>query len=235
MNPVIGVTPTISENNDRYIVSRNNCRAIEWAGGTPFILPYIDAVEVIAAQIDGLYVTGGNDIDPAYYGEQPMEGLGRLDPTRDQFEVALIQAMLTLGKPVLGVCRGAQILNVVLGGTMYQDIASQVTNATIQHRQQAPAGHPFHDVEITKDSLLFRITGETSIRVNSRHHQANKEPGEGLVFSGFSSDGIVEAVESTTHPFVLGVQWHPEDLLQDGVDVVSGKIYTSFIQACLQK
>lgn len=208
--------------------------AIEGAGGTPIILPYGGAVEEIAGLIDGLYVTGGNDIDPTYYGEQPAPGLGRLDPARDRFESQLIRAMLALGKPVLGVCRGAQILNVALGGTMYQDIASQVITPMIQHDQQAPAGHPFHDVEIAKDSLLARITGETVIRVNSRHHQANKEPGEGLIFSGYSSDGIVEAVESTTHPFALGVQWHPEDLLHAGADVVSGKIYTSFIQACLQ-
>src|SRR5699024_7269696 len=159
-----------------------------------------------------------NDIDPTYFDEEPHPALGSINPTRDVFETALIKEMLAQDKPILGVCRGAQIVNITLGGTMYQDIHSQIDGDLLQHSQRAPVGHGSHFVEVTTDSLLHQIVGTDTLRVNSRHHQANKDAAPGMIHSAKSSDGLPEATESTKHRFVLGVQWHPENLAAQAND-----------------
>ncbi|WP_077301478.1 gamma-glutamyl-gamma-aminobutyrate hydrolase family protein [Virgibacillus pantothenticus] len=234
MNPVIGITPSIQNETNMHFVSAANIAAIKGAGGIPIILPFVvseDQIRQIGNMIDGLYLTGGNSIDPTLFHEEPHPKLGEINPIRDQYEVAIIEEMQTQQKPILGVCRGCQILNVALGGDMYQDIYAQIDGELLQHKQHAPANHASHFVHVKEETLLREIVETERIKVNSRHHQANRNPGKDIQISGIASDGVVEAIESKQAPFILGVQWHPEDLATAG-DTVSKRIYNAFVQAC---
>ncbi|MEI3604121.1 gamma-glutamyl-gamma-aminobutyrate hydrolase family protein [Pseudogracilibacillus sp. SE30717A] len=237
MNPVIGITPSINEDSHTYFVNIDNMNAIVQSGGTPIILPLIAStnnINQIADMIDGLYLTGGNDIDPTLFNEEPHPKLGRINPARDEYEIALTKKMIEQNKPVLGVCRGSQILNIALGGTMYQDIYSQKEGELLQHQQNAPADHSSHYIHVAENSLLSRLVGKDKIKVNSRHHQANDKLGSALTVSGTASDGVIEAIEGDSETFVLGLQWHPENLINKG-DESSKNIYAGFIQACKSK
>lgn len=232
--PVIGVPPSIENDTNRHFVNHDNLQALHEAGGLPYVLHYVDDKDVIkqiAEAIDGLYLTGGNDIDPTIFGEEPHPNLGEINPIRDGFEIALIQQMLTQDKPVLGVCKGTQMINIALGGDMYQDICTQIDTPLLQHAQNAPPEHGSHYVAIQANSLLNNITGKEKIKVNSRHHQANRTPGENMIHSGIASDGVIEASESTQHSFVLGLQWHPENMAAKG-DENAKKIFNRFVEAC---
>lgn len=232
MKPFIGITSYTEGNGISYMVSSDNVDAITRAGGIPIILPYILAKPVldqIAQIIDGLYLTGGSDIDPILFGEEPHQNLGMITPDRDIFEIDLINKMLDLKKPILGVCRGCQILNIAVGGDMYQDIYAQIDDKLLQHSQHAPKNHGSHEVNVLNGSLLYRLTGKTKLRVNSRHHQANRTVVDTFQTSGRANDGIIEAIESKEHSFVLGLQWHPENMINDQP---SRKIFEGFIKAC---
>lgn len=234
MKPMIGITPVIEKNSENVNVSTANIKAIEQSGGVPIILPLTkddSIIEEIVSKIDGLYLTGGNDIDPTYFGEEPHPKLGGIHPLRDYFEISIVKKMIEAQKAILGVCRGSQVMNIALGGTMYQDIYSQIDEELLQHQQNAPSDHASHFVDIVKDSLLHQIVGVERMKVNSRHHQANWKLGEDLQKSATASDGVLEAIESKESPFVLGLQWHPENLLLAG-DELSRKIYERFIEAC---
>jgi len=237
MKPVIGVTASMEIDQSVYKVNNRNIKAIMRAGGLPVILPYFlgdEDIQQIAGQIDGLYATGGYDIDPTLFGEEPHPGLGTIIPARDQSEIKLMKKMMEWKKPILGVCRGSQTLNIAAGGDMYQDIYAQTAQALLQHTQKAPMEHMSHYVFVEKDSLLFRITGEEKFKINSYHHQANRNVSSDFRISGKASDGVVEAVESKELPFVLGLQWHPEATVAVN-DRPSQKIYEAFIIACKQK
>ncbi|MHA6252566.1 gamma-glutamyl-gamma-aminobutyrate hydrolase family protein [Oceanobacillus sp. CAU 1775] len=238
MKPIIGVTQTITNDERYYQVSKNNLVAIERAGGIPVVLSYLgnrQMIRQIADMIDGLYLTGGDDIDPVHFNEEPHPRLGSYFPQRDAFEMELTKVMLGKNKPILGVCKGAQILNLAAGGDMYQDIYAQIDQSLLQHSQHSPNYTASHEVNVKKESLLYRIIGNEKIRVNSFHHQANRKVGKGFIVSGKSSDGVIEAVESVLHRFALGVQWHPEMLAVAGDDALSWKIYESFIEASQKK
>lgn len=228
---IIGVSSNIKE--DLLSVPLSNVRAITQFGGVPIVLPNLveEGIEEIAGTIDGLLLTGGGDIDPTLFGEEPLLGLGSIVPERDLFEVALIQKMLELNKPVLGICRGAQILSIAMGGDMYQDIYSQKDGPLLQHDQQAPNWHGSHFVEVTEGSLLHKTVGVDRFKVNSYHHQALRNMPVGFIVSGVASDGVIESFESTKHPFVMGVQWHPESLISKG-DAHSFAIFEAFLNAC---
>ncbi len=214
-----------------YMTKNDNIKAIVRAGGIPVILPYvskeIDIVQ-IAKQIDGLYATGGYDIDPTLFGEEPHRKLGTIIPERDHFEIELTKNILSMDKPILGVCRGSQILNLAAGGDMYQDIYAQKNDELLQHTQNSPRDHGSHFVQVFKNSLLYRLTNKEEIKVNSFHHQANRLVSKEFQISGIANDGVIEAIESKNHTFVLGVQWHPESM----TDEVSINIYKHFIAAC---
>lgn len=234
MKPLIGVTPSTEIEQTYYKTTTDNMWAIEQAGGMPVMASYLSSdqdIEQLAKRLDGLYLTGGYDIDPTYFGEEPHRKLGTIIPARDKFEIILAKKMHALNKPILAVCRGTQIVNIAFGGDMYQDIYSQIDRELLQHSQKAPKEHGSHYVFVEKDSLLYRLTGEEKLLVNSRHHQANRDIPEGFQISGKASDGVIEAVESKDGPFYLGVQWHPESMLV-GNDVASKKIFTGFIEAC---
>ncbi|WP_430790652.1 gamma-glutamyl-gamma-aminobutyrate hydrolase family protein [Virgibacillus flavescens] len=235
MKPLIGVTSSMELNESNYYVNADNIKAITAAGGLPVILPHMEgegAITQIAQKIDGLYLTGGYDIDPTLFGEEPHPNLGVIIPSRDKFELVLIKKMIELGKPILAICRGCQILNIAMGGDMYQDIYAQTKRSNLhQHQQNAPGYHGSHFVSVVKDSLLNRLTGLERFKVNSFHHQANREVTDPLIISGRANDEIIEAIESTKHSFVLGLQWHPEKMVKSG-DITSLKIYQGFVESC---
>ncbi|MCP2033874.1 putative glutamine amidotransferase [Planomicrobium sp. HSC-17F08] len=237
MKPIIGVTSSKELGKAKYHIQQADTEAILQAGGLPIMLPHLlqdSDIEQIAERIDGLFAAGGYDVDPTLFGEEPHPNLGTIIPSRDAFELALIQKVLELGKPILGVCRGAQILNVAVGGDMYQDISSQMEGALLQHQQQSPVEHGSHFVHVAEGSLLHRLTGTEKLRVNSRHHQANRNVPEPFLISGTASDGVVEAIESKEHHFVLGLQWHPENMAI-AADEASKNIFKGFIEACTEE
>jgi len=235
---LIGITSSMEVSESHFTTSSENVTAISRAGGVPVILPNscdTKQIEYYAQMLDGLYATGGYDIDPTLFGEEPHPGLGTIIPVRDSFEIELMRRVLKLGKPILAVCRGCQILNIVAGGDMYQDIYGQIENSDLlQHQQKAPKEHGSHFVHVAENSLLHQITEMDVLRVNSRHHQANRTVLEPFIVSGKASDGIVEAIESKEHTFALGLQWHPENMLTAN-DPASEKIFNGFIQACNEK
>lgn len=233
MKPLIGITASMETDETSYMVNRHNVMAITKAGGIPVMLPYLSKEDVpqIADQLDGLYATGGYDIDPTLFGEEPHPNLGTIIPARDAFEIALMKQLLKMDKPVLGVCRGCQILNIAVGGDMYQDMYAQIDRDLLQHSQKAPASHASHFVDVVKDSLLHELTGTARLKVNSRHHQANRTVSDSFQISGTASDGVIEAIESKTHGFALGLQWHPESMIVVN-DAASLEIFQGFIKSC---
>lgn len=236
VKPVIGVTLAMGVDEKQYFINSDNPQAIIRTGGMPILLTY-DRREMgivqIAEMLDGLVMTGGDDIDPTLFGEEPHRNLGPVVPARDQFEIKLTQQMLRLNKPILALCRGAQILNIAAGGDMYQDMYDQIDRQLLQHSQKSSRAHGTHYVNVERDTLLHQITQQDKIRVNSDHHQANRKVADGFQVCGKASDGIIEALESKQHRFVLGVQWHPENMVAADDDT-SVKIYKAFISACQQ-
>ena len=208
---------------DRYL------RKILNEGASVLIIPPFFSDE-IADSLDGLVLSGGDDVDPRFYGELPRD-VGSIEPIRDETEIKLIREFRRRDKPVMGICRGAQVINVSMGGTLIQDIKTEVSGA-IKHwwsrrESEVPYWYPTHRVRIDRDSMLFNIIGNEVIWVNSFHHQAIKRVGSGLKAVAWSDDGIIEAVEAEKG-FLLGIQWHPEGM----EDEPSRRIFKSFVEAC---
>ena len=180
----------------------------------PVILPYAGEPETIRAYaeaFDGYLFTGGGDVDPAYYGAARHPLCGEAEPGRDEFELALLRELIARDRPVFGICRGIQIMNVALGGSLYQDIAEQMSQ-TLRHPQYQKPAEKVHIVQVDQASALYRLTGMSELGVNSRHHQGIKRLGAGLSVSAVAPDGLVEGIELPEHPFAIGIQWHPETL-----------------------
>lgn len=232
MKPVIGITTDVQQDGEN-ILKNTYVQAVIRAGGLPMIIPVglEQDVDQLIEMFDGLLLSGGNDINPMLFNEEPHEYLGVVSPSRDSSELELARRMLKTGKPILGICRGLQVLNVAVGGTLYQDLYKQNDSPILQHIQKAPNTHCSHFVQLDKGSLLESIAGSERIQVNSYHHQSLKEVPSDFKVTGVASDGIVEAIESTDEQFVLGVQWHPEALSAAG-DAVSLRIFERFISEC---
>lgn len=195
-------------------LKRQYFQAVLNAGGVPVLLPNVEhegAAESLIDVIDGLLITGGADIHPGYFGQKPHKKLSRTTAARDKFELQAISLALKKEIPILGVCRGLQVLNVSFGGTLYQDL-SCIPRRILRHTDPGQTGKVFHKVEVSRGSKLHRITGRSSIEVNSSHHQAIDVPGEGLRATAFSTDGVIEGIEHADFDFVIGVQWHPESI-----------------------
>lgn len=206
-------------------------QAILHAGGAPLIVPSAQdekSLEAILGAVQGLILSGGPDIHPRRYGEEPSSGLGEVDEALDRMELMAASLALEKNLPVLGICRGIQVLNVALGGTLYQDIPSQVTES-ICHTPKTDKAVNTHTVRVEARSRLRRILGRPEIWVNGKHHQALKDPAPGLVVSARARDGVIEAVEHPHKRYVVGVQWHPEGTWRD--DVCSKKLFQSFVRA----
>jgi putative glutamine amidotransferase len=194
--------------------------SVRRAGGEPTILDRAtDRPADVVRAFDGLLLAGGGDVLPALYGQTPHPTFGAAEQGRDEYEIELVRLALERDLPVFAICRGIQVLNVARGGTLIQDIPSDVTHAE-QHDLREPRVAIAHDVWVTSGSLLERLMRERvddeSLHVNSRHHQAIKQVGEGLVVTGTAPDGVIEAVEDPSRRFCLGVQWHPENFYRTG-------------------
>jgi putative glutamine amidotransferase len=236
LKPIIGVTSSIKEGKT-LTTGMDNAHSIIKAGGVPLVLPSVtdeSVLERLATTLDGLLVTGGGDVDPMLYGEEPHPALGEVCPERDRFELTIIRRFLQIDKPVFGICRGCQVLNVAAQGDMFQDIHAQAEHTLLQHYQKSPRGHATHFIEIEDQSLLHGIVQVIRLKVNSFHHQAIRKAGEGFAITARSSDGIVEAIESKQHRFAIGVQWHPENMTRTG-DQPSLQLFEAFIKACQVK
>jgi putative glutamine amidotransferase len=241
--PLIGVTADLSEVSGRLNIHRESTlfvpqrylNAIERAGAIPLVLPANSsnsALRRVVNLVDGLVITGGNfDIHPRYYGENPLKELGVVKAQRTEFELEMTATALAQDLPVLGICGGAQAINVALGGSLYQDIETQFTGAGV-HLQSEKKYSGGHRITVQDNTQLHAIVRQRNLEVNTTHHQAVKKLGRGLVVSAFADDGIIEAIESTRHRFVLGVQWHPEVLARRKAQ---RRIFTSFVKCCARR
>jgi putative glutamine amidotransferase len=232
--PLIGVTTRLDA-QDTFYLRRYYAEAIEAAGAAPVYIPLIPDREYLAAlveQLDGFMLSGSNsDLDPVYFGEEPHPKLGSVTPERDETDLILLEIAerRAAPAPVLAICFGMQSLNVARGGTLVQDIESQVPNA-IKHEQGQVYNRPSHHVRIEADSLLAQLAGSETARVNSSHHQAVNRVGRDLRVIARAPDGVIEAVVDTRPDrFVLGVQWHPEIGWEQ--DKFSQAIFKKFIEA----
>lgn len=230
MRPIIGILATNCEGTQvEYI------KAIEKAGGCPVVLSGVEDISTINPinqMLDGIVFTGGTDIGPINYDEMPYMELGSVDPIRDKFEINLAKKFLSdTDIPILGICRGMQILNIVAGGSLYQDLLSQkATEFNHSLTNTFPKDEPSHMVDITCCSRLHDIFPVDKIAVNSFHHQGIKVIGEDFEATMTSEDNIVEAIEMKGERFVVGVQWHPEMLLKKHPEYL--KLFTSFVEHC---
>ena len=199
-------------------VGETYIRAIHHVGGTPVVIPAVvvgDDWDTLFDRLDGLLLSGGGDIDPAYYGEESEPWMGQVDVERDVSELGLVRKWLEHERPLMAICRGHQVLNVALGGTLYQDIAAHIPNALDHAYSPArPMENPVHTVSLDPDCAIATILGSTALEVNSAHHQAVKVGADRLKIVGRASDGVVEAIELPGHPFCIGVQWHPEAMVK---------------------
>jgi len=214
-------------------VSRSYTDAVARAGGIPVILPQVDnpaAATEILGRLDGILFTGGVDLDPAYYGEQVLNESVEIDSHRDTIDILYANAALDRRLPILAICRGEQMLNVVLGGSLYQDLPSQKPSG-IAHRQGTDLKKPSHMIEVSEGSLLYRAMGQKSLKVNSSHHQAVKIPSERVVVTAYSPDGVVEAYEGKDKGrWILAVQFHPEMLVRADDSWLA--LFKAFVKAC---
>lgn len=232
--PVIGLCSSYEkdENNDRIFLNRSYLEAIRQFGGVPVVIP-AEAGEqeqaFLLEQCDGLLLTGGNDIDPGLYGETILNDTVVPAPERDAGEPRLCRMAEETGLPILGICRGIQILNVYFGGTLHQDIPAQVETA-MKHSMDKPYHRTCHDCVLPAGTPLAELLGKSVIQVNSHHHQAVKDVAPGLQVMGRCSDGIVEAVWKPDAKFLWAVQWHPEKIWD--IEDSSAQIFRAFLRAC---
>jgi putative glutamine amidotransferase len=197
--------------DDKCSVWHAYTRAVEMASGLPVVLPPMDrnALRDLLLKLDGVLITGGPDIPPERYGQPKHPATECVSPQRDAFDFLLLDELKALDKPTLAICYGAQVLNVAFGGTLFQDIHSLVSGA-LKHARPPGGDRPVHAVTVRKDSLLYRVLAVDRLQANSSHHQSIKDSPPPLRQVAFSEDGVVEAIESAKHRFLLGVQWHPE-------------------------
>jgi putative glutamine amidotransferase len=237
MHPVIGIPchEYYQAESDQTIYGNKNTyvQAVENAGGLPILIPTLidlSKLENLLPRLDGLLFTGGMDIQPGFYGEQPQPALRAVDPQLDAFEAALATWALQRDMPILGICRGMQLINVVLGGTLHQDISDQHPGSLQHCRLDLPRTELVHQVIIDQESLMKKILNTRRLVVNSLHHQAVKEPGKGVRICGRADDGTPELLEVFHRRFVLGIQCHPEDIYREVP--AFARLFQTFIHIC---
>lgn len=230
-NPIIGISVNIDTQTSR--LHEAYIRAIQDAGGIPLLIPAsddMDTLRELVERMDGLLLSGGADIGGGYFGEPTLEGLTEVDPKRDRYDFMLLRIASDYQLPVLGICRGMQVINVAFGGDLWQDIPSQYPRNPLNHSILKYKEQSAHTVRIEKDSILYNVLQSEEVGVNSRHHQAVKEIAPGFKIAATSSDGIIEAIEGYPNRRVLGVQWHPENMATEGDNPTMQLLFQHFIQ-----
>lgn len=230
---IIGLSSQHEYLSNRKYVQVNNTYidAILQGGGTPVVLPIIkdlDKIDDYLNLVDGLVFSGGGDISPLYFNEDPIKEIGSISLERDMMEFELFKRAYKRGIPILGICRGMQLINISLGGTLYQDIFTQLPYSIAHVCSDTHQG--FHAINIIRDSIFYDIFREEKLIVNSQHHQSIKDLGNNIKVTSTSSDGIIESIESTNDKFVLGFQFHPEALINNYKEFI--KIFDYFIERC---
>ena len=204
--PLIGVTPCYDYDNRTTYIKYGYCEGLNEAGAVSFLIP-------------------------AVTNEENLPFNDCISPLRDNLELYLAKKALESGKPVLGICRGIQIMNVAAGGTLYQDIGSQITSSTVlKHSQQAPKWHPTHDIRVSQGSKVWKVFKKPVISVNTFHHQAIKDVAAWFVVTSTTSDGVIESIEHTEHPFAVGIQWHPELMWETSPEQLN--LFKLFVDSC---
>lgn len=231
-NIVIGMTDLGSTWFKRYMKGKY-IKSLRQSGAVTRLFPWTltekDA-DVLVAECDGILLPGGADIDPACYGQEKRPYCHETVPTRDKGEIRVLSAALKAKKPVLGICRGCQIINCYFGGTLYQDIVEDAGASCLNHMDAKNHAKPVHSITITPKTLLAEAMISDSARVNTLHHQGICQLGAGLIASAISEDAIIEALECPDYPFLLGVQWHPEHTFKAQIE--SRNIFNLFISSC---
>ncbi len=238
MRPLIGITGRKDASarlvtSQMYSVGETYVQAVHRAGGLPLIIPpmFVEAdSETLIARLDGLLLSGGEDIHPRHYGQSPEAWLGGVDESRDATELGLVHAALEAQIPLLAICRGHQVLNVALGGSLYQDLAAQVPGV-LDHAflMSRSLEQSVHEVTLDAGSQVAQILGGTSFSVNSAHHQSVQSAGVGLRIVAYAPDGVVEAIELAGYPFCIGVQWHPEAMVRRDPEMLP--LFMAFVES----
>ena len=232
MKPLIGLLTEINDECTAIALSSYSL-AIEKAGGVPIVLPYTESESTIGEYIkacQGIVFTGGADISPSIYGDDdPLALCQPPQRKRDEHELRLLRAVLAADKPILAICRGMQLLNAALGGTLYKDIPTECPSA-IPHRQSEPKTMPSHTVAPIKGTPLYSLLGKETVGANSFHHQGVKALGKGLLPMAYAEDGMIEAVYAPTRQYIRGYQWHPERLVETDEDNMI--LFVDFVNAC---
>lgn len=234
MSPLIGFSldyeesPTYSK-MPWYALRDNYCASVARYGAAPICLPHeVAQINAYLSILDGLIITGGNfDVPPEMYGQTTQSDTVSTKPRRSQFEYAITKGAIARNIPILGICGGEQLLNVILGGTLIQHIPDTVEHA-LEHEQKNPRSEPGHNVTITAGTKLAAILGAPDIAVNSAHHQAIATPASGVLVNAVAPDGVIEGIELPTHPFCIGVQWHPEYSVTNADET----LMQAFVAAC---
>ena len=234
--PIIGITMRLELETDRFYLGRDYSEALESLGAIPYhisLIPNESYLNEVLKNVDGILLPGSDtDVDPLIWGEEPRPNLKKIIPEKENTDLMILKEVENLKKPLLGICFGMQILNVSRGGTLFQDIETEIENC-VKHEQGRPLARNSHTIEFKEKGKITRLitNGESEIKVNSHHHQAVKKVGNNLKPTAWAKDGVIECIEDTrSDRFVLGVQWHPE--LSWKNDDVSRRIFENFIEAC---
>ena len=234
MKPVIGVIPLFDDKKDSIWMVPGYMEGIRRAGGIPMMLPLTwekGELEQINSMCRGYLFTGGHDVAPKLYGETESSLCGPANRQRDQLETYIFHLAWNDDKAVLGICRGLQLINVLMGGTLYQDLPSQFQGSKeIEHHMCPPYDRPCHQVKLTEEGPLFRLLEKRELGVNSYHHQGIKKLAPGLGISAVAEDGLVEGIYARDKRYIQAIQWHPEFMGQEDRD--SGKIFREFVEGC---
>jgi putative glutamine amidotransferase len=232
-SPKIGLTMRLELETNRFYLGRDYCEALEHFGALPMhisLIPKRDYLRKVLESLDGILLPGSDtDIDPLRFGEEPHAKLKTVLPIKEETDLLILEEAETLGMPVLGICFGMQALNVARGGTLYQDIESEIPNF-VKHEQGIPRDRNSHTIYVNEESFLSTLAGISKVQVNSHHHQAIRNVGNNLKATASAKDEVIECIEDTRNDrFVLGVQWHPE--LNWKEDSLSKNIFQSFVSA----
>lgn len=234
--PLIGITIRLELETNRFYLGRDYSEALEGLGAIPLhvgLIPKRDYLRQILETVDGILLPGSDtDVDPLRFGAEPHPKLKRIIYEKEETDLLVLEEAEKLKLPVLGICFGMQILNVYRGGTLIQDIESEVANC-VRHEQGIPLARNSHTIDVEKDSFLSSLTGHKNVTVNSHHHQAIGKIGKNLKATAWAKDGVIECIEDTENEiFTLGVQWHPE--LSWKTDALSRSIFERFINECFK-